>query len=89
MKHVVNFFKGATFFYVVALMWYYQNFSRAMYLYLALHGSYGMIWIFKDVVFGDKSFDQYAKIGSVVCHILFLSMYWMMAWFLASGQGTH
>lgn len=56
MRYVINAFKGLTVMYVVLLMWYYQNFSTGMYLYMGLHGSYGMAWLFKDLVFGDKTF---------------------------------
>lgn len=54
-------------FYIVGLMFYYDNFSDAMFYYLILHGSYGNIikiltlilgvmWYLKDTVFPDPSF---------------------------------
>jgi hypothetical protein len=88
MRHVINFFKGATCMYIVFLMWYYQNFSTGMYLYLGLHGSYGLVWLFKDFVFGDKSFAQKAKFGSLAVLACTLSLYWMVGWFIASGRGV-
>lgn len=87
IRYVVNLFKGATFFYVIFLMWYYQNFSKGMYLYLGLHGSYGMIWLLKDIIFTDKSFAVPAKLGSLSIVSGLLTLYWMMAWFIASGLG--
>lgn len=85
---VVNFFKGATAFYIVLLMWWYQNFSTGMYLYLGLHGSYGMAWLFKDLIFGDKSFARMATLGSLLGTSAVLTLYWMIGWFIASGLGV-
>lgn len=87
MRYVINFFKGATAFYVVLLMWWYQNFSTGMYLYLGLHGSYGMAWLLKDFVFGDKSFARKASLSSLAVLSSALTLYWMVAWFIASGYG--
>jgi len=39
----------------MALMYYYQNFSVGAYLQLALHGSYGIFWVMKDVMFPDNT----------------------------------
>ena len=43
-------------FYITGLMFYYDNFSDAMFYYLILHGSYGIMWYIKDTVFPDPSF---------------------------------
>lgn len=53
MRDIVNLFKGATPLFVIYLMYVYQNFSLGSYLYLALHGSYGILWVLKDYTFGD------------------------------------
>ena len=87
MRHIINFFKGATFFFIIFLMYWYQNFSLGMYIYLGLHGSYGFAWLFKDYVFGDKTFEVKATFGSLLAVTVLLSLYWMMAWFIASGLG--
>lgn len=46
-----------------------------------------MIWLLKDLIFTDKSFAVPAKLGSLSIVAALLSMYWMMAWFIASGLG--
>ena len=33
------------------LIWYYDNTSTAAWVYLAMHGSYGLVWIIKDLAF--------------------------------------
>lgn len=85
MRHVVNFFKGATFPYVILLMILFKNYSLGMYLYLALHGSYGIIWILKDAFFPDKTFDSKATFGSLSVVATLLIMYWMLPLFIATG----
>ena len=41
MAWVINFQKTGTFFYILFLMNYYQNFSVVTCVYLSLHGMYG------------------------------------------------
>ena len=41
IRHIINAQKGGTFFVMLALMCYYNNFSLGAWVYLALHGSYG------------------------------------------------
>ena len=87
MRHVINFFKGATFPYVILLMIYFNNYSLGMYLYLALHGSYGIIWILKDWLFPDKTFDTTATFGSLAVVTTLLILYWSLPLFIATGLG--
>jgi hypothetical protein len=55
------------------MMLYYDNFSLAAWLYLALHGSYGWIWIIKDSTLPDTSFDRKSTFLSS-CGMLFCAM---------------
>lgn len=87
MRHVINFFKGATFPYVILLMLYFRNFSLGMYLYLALHGSYGIVWLLKDWLFPDKTFESKATIGSLAIVTSLLIVYWSLPVFIAAGWG--
>ncbi|MEM8778910.1 MAG: steroid 5-alpha reductase, partial [Cyanobacteria bacterium P01_G01_bin.49] len=54
-KHPINLHKGLTLFVVLGLMIAYDNFSLAAWVYLALHGSYGIMWLLKDQLYPDKS----------------------------------
>jgi len=53
IRYTVNFFKGATLLFIYLLMSHYNNYSTGIYLYAALHGSYGIIWLLKDFTFPD------------------------------------
>src|SRR5687767_13317172 len=52
---VINFQKGGTFFFLGFLIWWYGNTTTAAWIYLALHGSYGLTWLLKDLAFPDPS----------------------------------
>jgi len=43
---------------VLALMWLFDNWSAAAFLYLGLHGTYTLLWLIKQAVFADKRFAQ-------------------------------
>ncbi|HEY9769471.1 MAG TPA: hypothetical protein V6C71_13410 [Coleofasciculaceae cyanobacterium] len=48
VKHIINLHKGTTFIFVLGLMLAYQNFTLGPWVYLALHGTYGFLWLLKD-----------------------------------------
>ena len=41
----------------VFIAWY-QNTSAAAWIYLAMHGTYGVVWVIKDLTFPDPSFHK-------------------------------
>ena len=87
MRYVINVFKGLTFIWVLFLMAYFSNYSTSMYLYLFLHGTYGIFWLIKDLYYPDASFKQLASIGSLVVLALVLSLYWLIPVTIAAGYG--
>lgn len=86
---VINFQKAGTFIFVGALMLYYGNFSTAAWVYLALHGSYGLCWILKDVAFPDPNWQVKVTFGGgFMSFAAVLGLYWLIAWLLISGVST-
>jgi hypothetical protein len=47
-------------------MRYFNNYSTTAYLYAALHGSYGLLWLLKDITFPDPNWQRKATIPSGV-----------------------
>lgn len=43
---------------VLGMMWYFNNWSVEAFVYLALHGTYTVLWLIKHALFGDKRFEQ-------------------------------
>ncbi len=83
---VINFQKAGTFFFLGFLIWYYQNTSSAAWVYLAMHGSYGIVWIIKDLAFPDANWQKRITIGGgLVAFFGVLFWYWVFGWLLISG----
>jgi protein-S-isoprenylcysteine O-methyltransferase Ste14 len=83
---VINFQKGGTLVFLGALMVYYQNTSVSAWIYLALHGTYGLVWLFKDLAFPDPNWQKRITIGGGINAFLFvLGPYWLFGWLLISG----
>ena len=66
----------------------FNNYSTSMYLYLFLHGSYGIFWVLKDIIFPDPRFKNQATVGSLILTFLFLTLYWLIPLPLAAGLGV-
>lgn len=83
---VVNAQKAGTFLAIGAMMAWYGNDSTAAWIYLALHGSYGLAWILKDLAFPDPAWQQRVTIGGGLnAFLLVLGWYWFIGWMLISG----
>ena len=90
MYLIVNIHKGGMLVICLLGMLYFQNFSLPALLITLYHGSYGLIWIFKDIVFPDKSFELPLPLGGVVNSALFLLCYASMALTIVSSPDyTH
>lgn len=84
---IINFQKALTAFFVYYLMVSYDNWSATAYTYLALHGSYGFIWLMKDLSFPDPSWQRKVTIGGALnSFLLVLGPYWVIAWLTISRQ---
>lgn len=83
---VINLQKGATLLFVGALMLAYRNFSTAAWVYLALHGTYGLCWILKDVAFPDPSWQRRITLGGALVSVAtVLGPYWLFPFLLISN----
>ena len=88
LRYSVNFFKATTGIYVIFLMYFFNNFSSALYTYLFLHGTYGLAWIAKDIIFPDSTFQTKAAFGSHLLVAITLSLYWCLPITIAAGYGV-
>ncbi len=83
---VINFQKAGTFLFIGLLIWYYDNRSVGAWVYLALHGSYGLVWLIKDFAFPDPVWQKPITIaGGINAFIGVLGWYWVFGWLLISG----
>ena len=85
LKYPVNLHKGMTAPVVVSMMIYFQNFSTSAWVYLALHGSYGVLWLLKDRIFPDKQWEENVSVLYGIFVFLMLGLYWIAPFMLISS----
>ncbi len=84
---VVNFQKAGTFAWVLALMAFFDRWTVDAWVYLALHGTYGALWLLKDHVFPDANWQKRVTFaGGLMAFLLVLGPYWSFAWLLVSDE---
>ncbi|MGD1854465.1 MAG: DUF1295 domain-containing protein [Leptolyngbyaceae cyanobacterium] len=85
IKYFINLHKGATVFVVLALMLVYQNFSLGPWVYLALHGTYGGLWLLKDKLYPDKQWEQEVSLPMGIVGFATVCLYWVAPFLLISS----
>lgn len=77
--------KAATFLFVLILMAVYDQWRNpTAWVYLALHGTYGMLWVLKGRIFPDRQWERATGLGYGLFIWLGLSLYWIAPWLLTS-----
>tara|TARA_B100001250_G_C19768718_1_gene776045 strand:+ start:525 stop:1163 length:639 start_codon:yes stop_codon:yes gene_type:complete len=85
-KFYIDTHKGATFFYILSLIYYYNAFDNILAMvYLSLHGSYGFFWVLKSKIFPDKTWEVKVPIYYGLVVWFGLSLYWIAPWIIISG----
>ncbi|MEM8641757.1 MAG: DUF1295 domain-containing protein [Cyanobacteria bacterium P01_G01_bin.54] len=88
LKHAINLHKGTTALLVVGLMLLYHNFSLGPWIYLVLHGGYGILWLLKDRIYPDKQWEQETSLTLAITTFVVLGLYWLAPWLLISRGFT-
>ena len=85
---LVNINKGTMMIYIFILMCYFENFSLGAWVYLALHGNYGIIWVLKDLVFPDPGFCRKATTMSILFPfpVVLIPYYFIGYWMMSGGE---
>jgi protein-S-isoprenylcysteine O-methyltransferase Ste14 len=58
--------------------------NQTAWLYLALHGSYGFLWLFKSRIFPDQAWEERTNLAFGLVIWGSLSLYWVAPWLLVS-----
>ena len=81
----INLQKGATLLFVLVLMALHDVWTPTAWTYLGLHGSYGLIWLLKEAVFPDPSWQKKITLGGAINAWLFvLAPYWIAPWLIVT-----
>lgn len=77
-RHLVDTHKSLTTFVVLGLMAVYNQWSNTTaWVYLALHGTYGMIWLIKSQTFPDKRWEAPVSLPQGIGLFGTLALYWI------------
>jgi len=85
IKHSINLHKFLTFGFILALMTTYQNFTLAPWIYLALHGTYGILWVIKDSLYPDRQWEEEISTVMGIVTFILLGSYWVAPFILISS----
>ena len=84
-KFFIDTHKAATFFVVLILIAIYQQWhNTTAWIYLALHGTYGLLWAMKSRIFPDQRWEQETSWGYGLVIWGGLTLYWIGGWVVAS-----
>lgn len=88
-QHFIDSHKAATGPVILLLMAVFQQWDNpTAWVYLALHGMYGVLWVLKSHYFPDKQWAQPTNIAYGLVIWGGLSLYWIAPWLLIT-RGVH
>tara|TARA_Y100001935_G_scaffold253730_1_gene260627 strand:+ start:359 stop:913 length:555 start_codon:yes stop_codon:yes gene_type:complete len=67
-------------------MYFYNNFSISSWVYLSLHGTYGILWLLKEKIFPDPYFKDEINYPTALIGFILLGSYWVAPFLLISSQ---
>jgi protein-S-isoprenylcysteine O-methyltransferase Ste14 len=84
-KYIIDTMKGISFLVILSMIAIYDQWENVTaWVYLGLHGTYGILWVFKSRIFPDKSWEREVGFGWGVISVFGLLVYWVAPWFLVS-----
>ena len=84
-KHFIDSHKAVTFLFVLILMGIYDQWqNQTAWIYLALQGTYGILWVLKSRIFPDRQWEQPTGWGYGLVIWGGLSLYWVGGWLVVS-----
>ena len=86
LNQLINLHKGLTVIVVSGFMIFYKNYSIAAWVYLSLHGTYGILWLLKEKIFPDPYFKEKINFITSITGFIFLGSYWIAPFILISSQ---
>ena len=86
-KYFIDSHKGATAPFVFFLIVFFDQWENiTAWVYLAIHGSYGMMWMLKSKIFGDKTWERKCSLWYGMYIWGGLTLYWVSP-FIIMSQG--
>lgn len=85
LNMAIDLHKALTGAFVLVLMLVLDVFTAPAWIYLALHGSYGLAWVIKDRTFPDRQWQRRVSWPGALATWGFLSLYWVAPLILILG----
>ena len=86
-RHFIDTHKVITGPAVLGMMAWHSSWDHlAAWIYLALHGTYGLLWVCKSRTFPDKSWEERSSVVYGLMIWAGLSLYWIAPWIVTSGS---
>ena len=86
-KYFIDIHKGLNSVFIVFLMYYFNSWDNLIaWIYLSLHGTYGILWILKSQIFPDKQWENKTSIWYGLFIWFGLSLYWVSPYIIISGE---
>jgi steroid 5-alpha reductase family enzyme len=89
MKHIhyINLNKGITPIVMFFFIAYYNQWQNpTAWIYLSMHGSYGVLWVFKSFLFPDKTWQHKVSLWFGLISWFSLALYWIPGWLVVSQK---
>ena len=85
-KHFIDSHKGLTPVFILLLIFYFNAWNNVFAtIYLALHGTYGLLWITKSKIYPDKQWEHKTTIWYGLLIWAGLSLYWISPYIIVSN----
>jgi protein-S-isoprenylcysteine O-methyltransferase Ste14 len=85
LKFYINLNKGLTAFVMLSLIAAYGQWENpTAWVYLALHGTYGILWVIKSFIFPDSAWERKTSTWFGIISWFALVLYWIPGWLLVS-----
>ena len=86
-KYFIDTHKGITPVFIIFLICSFNQWDNLVALiYLALHGTYGLLWITKSFIYPDKQWEQKTNLAYGLFIWLGLSLYWFSPYIITSKE---
>jgi steroid 5-alpha reductase family enzyme len=84
-KYFIDSHKGVTFLAIISMIaWFDQWQNPTAWVYLALHGTHGLLWVLKSRVFPDQQWESEKGLLYGLYIWAGLSLYWIAPWIITS-----
>jgi steroid 5-alpha reductase family enzyme len=83
LNHFIDSNKGITFLVILGMMAYFKQWDNpTAWVYLALHGTYGILWVMKTYLFPDTNWVRKTSLWFGLVSWAALMLYWIPAYLL-------